>query len=425
MSDGLRAFTPSGCYHSAIMVAINRYVLPLLLFVACATQPPEPRVRILLLGPAVPGQTTAAAVDEVSVSERPSGLVPRIPTGGALEALDQGEELYFKGGELDAAYQALEAAFARLEGHPEWLPADAAGRAAVYRHLLALYRLRVERGGHGTDLADWLARHMTDQDPSVLRVPPLVEAALSGRRDAVRGSTALLTVEVRDPGEWEVYVDGRRVGTTPLRRTELPAGFHAVEVRKETEASWVRHRILEPGENHLVIEPGLDQTLVLEEGQDATIDQTAALPLKIRAVGWLTLASGAEAARLLLDDGSALLVVPGGGFVRPITDKGISLASLRPPGEWRPWTALGLAVAAAAAGTASAILAAQRNQEVRDLNAAPFFDTRPRIQRLEAVAWGTFSAALGLALGAGSVGLWHLLDQGHPALVDLPPHDHN
>jgi len=142
-------------------------------------------------------------------------------------------------------------------------------------------------------------------------------------------------------------------------------------------------------------------------------------------VGWLTLASGAEAAPLHLDDSAALLVVPGGGFVRPLSDQGISLASLRPPGKWRPWTALGLAVAAAAAGTASAILADQRNQEVKDLNEAPFFDTRPKIQRLEAAAWGTFGTALGLALGAGSVGLWHLLDQGHPALVDLPPHDHN
>ena len=410
------------------MVAINRYILPLLpvlILVACATQPPERRVRVLLLRPAVPGQAPAAAVDEISASERPAGLVPRVPKGRMLEALSRGEELYFQGGQLDAAYQTLEAAFARLKVHPEWLPADADGRAAVYRHLLALYRLRVERGGRGTDLADWLARHLTDQDPTVLRVPPLVEAALSGRRDAVRASTALLTVEVRDPGEWEVHVDGRRVGTAPLRRTELPAGFHAMEVRKGTEASWVRHRILEPGENHLVIEPALDRTLVLEEGQKATIDRTAALPLKIRAAGWLTLASGAEAAPLLLDDSAALLVVPGGGFVRPLSDQGISLASLRPPGKWRPWTALGLAVAAAAAGTASAILADQRNQEVKDLNEAPFFDTRPKIQRLEAAAWGTFGTALGLAIGAGSVGLWHLLDQGHPALVDLPPHDHN
>ncbi len=406
------------------MVAINRYVLPLLLLilVACATQPAERRVRILLLRPTVPGQAPAAAMDEITAAERPAGLIPRVHTGDLLEALSLGEELYFQGGELDTAFQTLEAAFARLMVHPEWLPADAAGRAAIYRYLLALYRLRVERGGQGTDLADWLARHLTDQDPSVLRVPPLVEAALSGRRDAIRSRTAFLTVEVRAPGEWEVHVDGRRVGTTPLRRTELPAGFHAIEVRKGTEASWVRHRILKPGENRLVVEPALDRTLVIEEGRSATIDRTAALPLKIRAVGWLTLASGAEAAPLHLDDSAALLVVPGGGFVRPISDEGVSLASLQPPGQWRPWTALGLAIAAAAAGTASGILAAQRNQEVKDLNAAPFFDTRPKIQRLEAAAWGTLGTALGLALGAGSVGLWHLLDQGHPALVDLPPH---
>ena len=252
----------------------------------------------------------------------------------------------------------------------------------------------------------------------------MVEAALSGRRDAVRTVTALLSVEVRDPLEWEVYVDGRRVGAAPLRRIELPAGLHAVEVRRGDEASWVRHRVFAGDDNRIIVEPALDRTLVIEEGRAAALDGDAALPLKIRAAGWLATAAAADAAPVFEDDPEdLLLVVPGGGFVRPLPDGRLTADSLRPPGRWRPWTALGLGLGAVAAGTVAAVLAGLRNQEVRDLNASPYHDSRPRIRRLEAGAWGALGAAVGLSLGAGGVGLWHLLDKGHPALSDLPPID--
>ncbi len=117
------------------------------------------------------------------------------------------------------------------------------------------------------------------------------------------------------------------------------------------------------------------------------------------------------------------MVIPGGGFVRPLGAGRVDAQVLRPPGRWRPWVALGLGLGAVAAGAVSGALAGLRNQEVRDLNGAPFHDTRPRIRRLEAGAWGALGVAAGLSLGAGGVGLWHLLDTGHPALRDLPPTD--
>ena len=353
--------------------------------------------------------------------ERPGGLVPRARVGGALVALEEGEELYYKG-ELDKAAEVMEGSFHRLVGHPEWLPVPAADRRSVYRRLMVLYRLRSERDGDDRGLADWLALHLTDQDPSVLSVPPRVEAALSGRRDAVRARTALLSVEVRDPGEWEVYVDGRRLGAAPLWRLEMPVGLHAVEVRAGDECSWVRHRVLEPGGNRVIIEPALDRSLVLEEGRPAALNAQASLPMKIRAVGWLAQAAGAEIGSLFLDDpDEGLLVVPGGGFVRPMGAGQISLGTLKPPGRWRPWVALGLAIGAAAAGTTAGVLASMHNRSVRELERSPIIDTRPRIRRLKAGAWGALGVSLGLSLGAGGIGLWHLLDRGHPALHDLPP----
>ncbi|MFH1530699.1 MAG: PEGA domain-containing protein [Pseudomonadota bacterium] len=401
------------------MIAPKNHIVALLALVtACASTSTDRPVRLLALGPAVEG-----AVEVVPVPVRPGGLVPRAPSAGALDALVRGEELYY-GGELDAAAQTLEAAFVLLEGHPEWLPPDGGRRGVVYRRLLPLYRLRAERGGDGEGLADWLALHLTDQDPSVLSVPPMVEAALSGRRDAVRARSALLSVEVRAPEEWEVYLDGRRLGAAPLRRIEIPAGLHAVEVRREAESSWVRHRVVVAGENRVVIEPALDRALVLEEGRGAAVNGAAPLPLKLRAVGWLAMAAGAEVAPLLLkESGEVLLVVPGGGFVRPLPDGGVTFGALQPPGRWRPWTALGLGIGAAAAGVVAAVFAGLRNQAVRDLNASPFQDTRPRIRRLEAGAWGALGMAAGLSLGAGGVGLWHALDRGSPALRDLPSVD--
>ncbi len=395
-----------------------RILLTLLLCTACASNPTERRVRILELGRVAEG-----AVELVAAPTAPGSLVPRSLGASALEALERGEALYYKG-ELDAAAQGLEEGFAALEGHPEWLPAGGSHRAAIYTRLLSLYRIRAERGGDARGLADWVALHLTDQDPSVLSVPPLVEAALSGRRDAVRARVGLLTVEVRDPGEWEVFVDGRRVGAAPVRRIELPAGRHAVELRSGPQRSYVRHRVLGAGDNRVVIEPALDRSLVLAADRPAAVAAEAALPMKIRAAGWLALAADAEAAPLVLGgSGEDLLVVPGGGFVRPLPDGPLSVQVLRPPGRWRPWVALGLGLCAVAAGTVSGVLAGLRNQEVRDLNESPFHDTRPRIRRLEAGAWGALGVAAGLSLGAGGVGLWHLLDAGHPALRDLPPTD--
>ena len=385
---------------------------------ACAAGAPERTVRVLVLGAPVRG-----AVESVPVSERPGGLVPCPPVDGALGALARGEALYYAG-ELDAAAQILEEGFALLEGHPELLPSEGSRRCSAYKHLLILYRLRAERGGDGKSLADWVALHLTDQDPSVLNVPPMVEAALSGRRDAVRARTARVSVEVREDGEWEVYVDGRRVGEAPLRRIELAAGLHAVQARRGSDASRVRHRVLNAGDNRVVIEPSLDRTLVLEEGRPAALDAGASVPRRIRAAGWLARSAGAEAALLRLEDrGEDLLVVPGGGFVRPLAGREVGVRALRAPGRWRPWAALGLGIGAVAAGTVAAVLAGLRNQEIRALNAAPFQDTRPRIRRLEAGAWGAFGVSLSLSLGAGGVGLGHLLDRGHPALRDLPPAD--
>ena len=190
----------------------------------------RPLLALLLVTAGVSSSPAAEndRLPEFRAPERPGGIVPQVPSAGIFEALELGEAQYYSG-ELDAAAESLERAFARLEDHPEWLPAAAEHRIAVYKRLLALYRLRVERGGEGRDLADWLARHLTDQDPSVLSVPPMIEAALSGWRDAVRARSALLSVEVRDEADWEVYVDGRRLGVAPLRGIELPAGLHAVD----------------------------------------------------------------------------------------------------------------------------------------------------------------------------------------------------
>jgi len=384
----------------------------------------RPLLALLLVTAGVSSSPAAEndRLPEFRAPERPGGIVPQVPSAGIFEALELGEAQYYSG-ELDAAAESLERAFARLEDHPEWLPAAAEHRIAVYKRLLALYRLRVERGGEGRDLADWLARHLTDQDPSVLSVPPMIEAALSGWRDAVRARSALLSVEVRDEADWEVYVDGRRLGVAPLRGIELPAGLHAVEARWDAESSRVRHRVLEPGGNRVVIEPALDRALVIEEGRAAGIRRDAALPLKIRAAGWLALAAGAEAAPLSPEDGRGrLLVVPRGRFVRSIPEGPVDVGALRPPGRWRAWTALGLGISAVTAGTVAAVLAGLRNREVRELNEG-YHDTRPRIRRLEAGAWSALGVSLGFTLGAGGVGAWHLLDRGHPALQDLPPVD--
>ncbi len=393
-------------------------ILLMLFCTACASGPPDRPVRILDLGVPVDGD-----VERIPSPVRPGGLAPRTTDAGSMDALARGEALYYEG-ELGAAAEALEAAFAPLEAHPEWLPAEAARRRVVYQNLLVLYRLRVARGGDGEALADWVALHLTDQDPSVLRVPPMVEAAVSGRRDAVRARAGLLTVEVRDPGDWEVHVDGRRVGAAPLRRVELPAGHHAVEIRGGGDGTLVRHRIIEPGDNRVVIEPDLDRTLILAAGAPAGIRGDAPLPRKIRAAGWLARSVDAEAAPLAPGGaGEELLVVPGGGFVRPLPRSGVRADALASPMRWRPWVALGLGLGAVVAGTAAGALAGLRNQEVRDLNGSPFQDTRPTIRRLEAGAWGALGAAAGLGLGGGAIGLWHLLDHGHPALRDLPPVD--
>ncbi|MBM4370635.1 MAG: PEGA domain-containing protein, partial [Deltaproteobacteria bacterium] len=349
---------------------------------------------------------------------------PRGPEDGWDARLAEGEELFHRG-DAAPATEALEAGFRSLELHPELLPAAPERRAAVYGSLLVLYRLRTEAGGASEALSEWLAVHLPDQDPTVLRVPPLVEAALSGRRDAVRARTAILTAEVLGPGAWEVYVDGRRLGEAPLRRVEVPAGRHVLELRREGgPGSPVRDLVLGAGSRRVVVEPGLEEALVLASDRPAALREGLAQPARVRGAAWLARAAGAEAALVPGPGGHPwLLVVPGGGFVRPLPEEGVTAAALAPPGRWRPWTALGLGIAATLAAGTAGVLAGLRDQEVRELNRAPFEDTRPGIRALETGAWAAAGAALALALGGGGIGLWHLLDPGEPALRSLPPAD--
>jgi len=71
-------------------------------------------------------------------------------------------------------------------------------------------------------------------EPAPAKLPPLVKSAKV----------------VFDVSPWgEIYVDGKRHGTTPpLNTIDLPPGSHRIEVRNPTQPPYIVHEMLEPGD---------------------------------------------------------------------------------------------------------------------------------------------------------------------------------
>lgn len=136
----------------------------------------------------------------------------------------------------------LESHWSAVRENPGLLPTERAERNRFYRSLAVLLLARYnDSQGEGDELATWLANHLPDQVPSAKQLPPKLSvraAEALGRAHAKKGT---LTVGApRDCVSASLLLDGRTLGTLPLRDVPVHMGRHAVWFECGDKISWTR-----------------------------------------------------------------------------------------------------------------------------------------------------------------------------------------
>jgi hypothetical protein len=339
--------------------------------------------------------------------ELPGTLPPELGPPGLARARD----LFFKGN-LQEARVLLARVRAALEANPSLLPRDEEAREALYGALLLLYRIEWMEGRPDEGLADWLALHLPDQEPSVAQVPPELEARLAAAKTAQAAPRPLRVRLDREGSECVVYADGLLLGGGSNMVASLSPGAHWVQVDCAGASLPLLRRVSAEGE--LRVRPQLERqlsrcggTLCLAPHPDPEVTQANAA---IAAA-----AAGAE--------GAVGFDATGGGTYYPVSGTWSRRLNLKngklvvdpvPPGRrTRHWLALGGLLGSAAALGVGVLY----NLEYNDLMARTnrgWEDHRAEGDRalaLSALGYGVSALLLG---GAGLAWFWPE-SEGSPA----------
>jgi len=298
-----------------------RLCLAALFLTACAhDRVPPCRIGVVPAGGnRAAGEDPGARVDTACEKIPPAELAGSVPPG-AHPLVDEHRSAWlarlndagtkFYGNDVAAGTTGLLACFEEVKDRPDLLPSEPADRARAYALLLVVFRQENGRDpAAGDHVAEWLAVHMPDMQPSVRHLPPpLAERALEVAR-SIGPEVNLLAPEPACEGDWLLVVDG--LALLPAPATPLPPGDHMVWYECGPLRSWVRriqlteeHRLAPP---EMTLEGGLHTT-----GDSVTAREDLPQELKGRVALDLARRTGSSGILLLPDSGDALLVTPDG-----------------------------------------------------------------------------------------------------------------
>ena len=391
----------------------------LFFFHGCATV--APRACALTVLGSVPATAQGAA--EVGVAGKvesdceivsPQSLAMALPTDRRTVAM--AERLAYRAAVLAAAtayyedsasgLEALEGSWAMARENPGLLPTDPADRAHVYQALGVLLLARYgESQLAGDELASWLARHLPDQVPSAQQLPPKLSVRAADALSRSHADKGTLTVgPARDCEEASLLLDGRRLGTLPLRDLPVHRGRHAIWFACGETVSWTRllevtetavsltgpkiahEAVFDLGPGHLRLRAGAPDTSVAEPVRRL-------LPaLGVDAIVLMPTTSGHD----------VLVVTAGDELVMPLHAGPIALTVRREdlwPRSWTgvaKWVAAGVSVVALGTGMTAHAL---HDRTVDDMRYGTI-DSREGAEMWKKVAISGYATAATAAAGA-------------------------
>jgi hypothetical protein len=325
----------------------------------------------------------------------------------------------------DSGRKALEENFARARQNPGLLPTNAKVRNQIYQSLAVLLLARyIESQEAGDELASWLANHLPDQVPSAKQLPPKlsVRAAEALRRSHARKGP-LSAAAPPDCEEASLLLDGRVLGTLPLRDVPVHLGRHAVWFECGDKSSWVR--FLEVSDGASLAAPRIDHeaAFTLSDGQlrlvsgatpELAVDSARRLlsSLDIEAVALLA-NRGGEEALVVTATGNRALVMSGGPVALTVSRDELW------PRSWTSvakWVVAGVSVAALGGGMTFHAL---HDREIDKMSFGTV-DTRGRAERWQNTAIGGYAVAASAAVGAIVL---FIVDRPDKSLIDplFPP----
>lgn len=160
-----------------------------------------------------------------------------------LGQLTESERLFFSE-TPEKGQEAMAQVWSALQRHPEYLPASSKERSAAYRVLVTWMRLQPEGSPARAQVAEWLACHMPDQEPSVRSMPAEEELRAAQAVERARRESVMLQAEPASGCETpaSLFMDGVEVGKLPLHGVPVPKGEHAFWAECDGRRSWVRIR---------------------------------------------------------------------------------------------------------------------------------------------------------------------------------------
>ncbi len=162
------------------------------------------------------------------------------------------------------ARRAIESILERAQGAIEALNRESRSARRVLNSCLYLVRALSDAGDEEGALNQAIecARLVPDMQPSASEHPPAVRRLYQRAVERIEsGPHGSLHVESRPPG-CDVYMNGRRLGTTPFTREQLPTGEYRIQVECESGRPGRVHRFILAAEpRELVIDSRFDRTL--------------------------------------------------------------------------------------------------------------------------------------------------------------------
>lgn len=316
--------------------------------------------------------------------------------------------------------RALEESLAQAQENPGLLPTEPAARQQVYQALGVLLLARYDESQQaGDELASWLATHLPDQVPSVQQLPPKLSVrAAEALSHSQRDKGTLSVGPSPDCEEASLLLDGRPMGTLPLRDLPVHRGRHAVWFECGEVSSWTR--LLEITSAASLAGPVIAHEALFDLGAGHLRLHSAAPGMAVaEPVRRLLPALGVDVVALMPADsgGDALLVTADRALVMPLATGPVAL-SVRRQDLWpRPWTSVAKWVAVGITGAALGAGMTAHALHDREVEAMRYgtIDNRAAADTWQIAAVGGYATAATAAAGAA---LLFFLDASHGPLPE-------